>query len=154
MLRALATVLLCAAASCRADFATQVCSTAAEPAVSVRLTDAATGAPISGATVFIIELDAVEVGHESSPGQYDGAFERAGTFRVEIEAPGYEAHQVDDVTAPAQRCGPETQILQIQLRRISESLPVVIIVADEEGGATWHQGRLTPAGDAEPSSTK
>ncbi|MEM7206129.1 MAG: hypothetical protein AAF628_38100 [Planctomycetota bacterium] len=106
------------------------------------MTDATSGNPISGATVFIIERDAVEIGHESSPGQYDGAFERAGTFRVEIEAPGYVAHQVDDVTAPEQRCGPETQILEIQLRRIFETLPAVIVVTDDQGSATWRQAWL------------
>lgn len=106
-MRALLSVLLLTVpfpfGSCLGD-QTTVCTPVILDGLSVTLTDAETGAPISGATLTLTEGEFSEVMRELNAGQYVGASERAGTYRLTIEADGFSPRTEENIVVTANVC--------------------------------------------------
>lgn len=104
------------------DFGNPICPAVAEPAVIVEVRSAATGAPeaknASGVLVDGTYTDSLRVTEETGEGiplALAGGFERAGTYTVRIEKPGFEAWVRDGVEVDEGECGPKTERLTARL---------------------------------------
>ena len=117
-MRATLSVLLLAAqlpfGSCLDDQGV-ICTANLVYGLSVTLTDADTGAPISGATLTLTEGDFSEVMMELDAGQYVGAGERAGTYRLTIEADGFAPRTEENIVITANVCHVNPVALPISL---------------------------------------
>lgn len=95
------------------------CTPSIEPAITVTVTDAQTGAPLD-ATVrvddenFQEELQLVGV---SADGQtiYGGAFERPGTYTIWVERAGYQPTVIENVDVTKGECHVQTQRIEVRL---------------------------------------
>ena len=72
--------------------------------VSVTLTNASTGAPISNATLTLTEGTYVETMQLIASGDYVGAGERAGTYTLTAAAPGFDPRTMADLVVLADVC--------------------------------------------------
>ena len=85
---------------------TQVCTAEVRAGLAIRVVEAATGEGIVGAVVTATEGDYVETleGPASSSGAHTGAYERAGTYLLTVEAEGYVSQAVNDVEVVSEPC--------------------------------------------------
>jgi hypothetical protein len=101
-----------------------VCTTEAVPAIIVEVRDAGTQAPAAnGATGYARDGD-VEVVLENWDPQEDaltlvGAYERAGTYSVTVEKPGYQSWKQGAVVVTRGECHVRTARLTANLQPIS-----------------------------------
>ncbi len=74
--------------------------------VNASVTDAETGAAVSGATLTLTEGDYSEIMEEvsSGSGQYVGAGERAGTYALTIAADGYASQMIENIVVEGDEC--------------------------------------------------
>lgn len=99
------------------------CTTGVEPGIVVQVRDAATQAPAaSGATgvvsegSFSSELQPGDLGENAL--ELHGAGERAGTYTVTVDKPGYQQWKQDGVRVSDGRCHVHTVTLQANLVRV------------------------------------
>ena len=89
--------------------------------LTVHLSDAGTGAPISGASLILREGAYVETMQEIlpdfEPGTYVGAGERAGTYTLTVQAAGYEGQSIEDIVVTADICHVTGRTLDVELSR-------------------------------------
>ena len=85
------------------------------PAVEVNLTNAQTGAPISGATLTLIDGEYSETLQESGSGAYLGAFGRSATYTLMIQAEGFTQATLEALEAASDECGVVTSAYPVQL---------------------------------------
>ena len=87
--------------------------------LTVRLSDAATGDPISGATLVLTEGAYVETMQELSaefnPGAYVGAGERPGRYTLTVQAEGYQSTVIEDIVVIADICHVIGRALDVEL---------------------------------------
>jgi hypothetical protein len=81
-----------------------VCTTLYAYGVSVTLTNATTGEPISDATLTLTDRAYVETMQLIPTGDYVGAGERAGTYTLTAAAPGFETKMIADLEVTADEC--------------------------------------------------
>ncbi|MEJ7758295.1 MAG: hypothetical protein WKF55_01755 [Gemmatimonadaceae bacterium] len=100
------------------------CATVRTPAIVVEIRDGRTGAPLANAARGAVHdgayIDSLRPYEGSGPGPANlvsrrAADERPGTYRVEVNHPGYRTWTVGGVRAVSERCGVRTS-------RISASL--------------------------------
>lgn len=74
--------------------------------LNVTVTDAATGAAVTGATLTLTEQGRAytEILAEIQPGVYVGAGERPGQYTLIVEAPGYRAQTITGIVITADEC--------------------------------------------------
>lgn len=117
ILRVLLLALVVAANACG-----QVCTAILKPGIVLTIVDGATGTPIEGeATVVATEGSYSETVSLPSippaPGHAVLAFERAGTYRVEVHAVGYLPWVMSSVHVSRDDCHVETVALTSRLTR-------------------------------------
>ena len=101
-----------AAAGCRSGV---VCTLEARAGVNVNLADE-DGDPISGAVLTLSEGDYSEIMQGGfDAGGYAGAFERAGTYTLTVEADRFETAVVEDILVAAGVCHVEAVTLDVTL---------------------------------------
>lgn len=87
--------------------------------LTVRLSDAATGDPISGATLVLTEGAYIETMQELSaefnPGAYVGAGERPGIYTLTVQAEGYQSTVIQDIVIVSDVCHVIGRALDVQL---------------------------------------
>ena len=87
--------------------------------LTVRLSDAATGEPIAGATLVLSDGSYVETMQELSadfdPGAYVGAGERPGTYTLTVQADGYQSTVIEDIGILADICHVIGRALDVEL---------------------------------------
>ena len=81
-----------------------ICTAEWVSGVTVNLTDAATGEPITGATLTLTEGDYTETMENPGSGFYSGAGERPGTYTLTIGATGYESQTRTDLVVHDAPC--------------------------------------------------
>lgn len=110
-----------------------VCTTESEPAVIVDLRDVDTTTPVEGATIQLTDEDGgySEPMREIGEGEYRGGFERPGTYSLTVTVAGYRSVTRSGVVAPARQCGPETQLVTIELE--PETIPILVIREEKPG---------------------
>lgn len=88
--------------------------------LNATVTDAATGAAITGATLTLTDESQpyTEILDEIRPGVYVGAGERPGQYTLIAEAPGYRAQTITGIVITADEC---------------HVIPVQVQVAMQEG---------------------
>lgn len=103
------------------------CPAVAEPAVVVEVENADTGMPEAEDAVGILEegafRDTMEVADRDSEGTplaLAGAYERVGTYRIQIEKSGFEDWTRSGVEVEAGECGPRTERLTAALEPVAE----------------------------------
>src|SRR5438876_6759286 len=72
--------------------------------VSSSVTNAATGAPITNATLTLQDGDYTEVMQSFPTGDYVGAGERAGTYTLTAQAPGFETKTIEGIVVTQGEC--------------------------------------------------
>ena len=101
------------------DSAVVRCTEEARPGVLVTLTDAATGEPISGATMTLTEdgFEWILVESSSSiiPGVYSGVSERPGIYTLNVRADGYHEVVREDIVVEADICHVQTASIEVQM---------------------------------------
>jgi hypothetical protein len=117
MLRVLLVALVVAANGCG-----QVCTAILKPGIALTIVDGATGNPIEGeGTVVATEGSYSETvslpGVPPAPGFAALAYERPGTYRVEIQVPGYLPWVMSSVRVSRDDCHVETVALTARLTR-------------------------------------
>jgi hypothetical protein len=98
----------------------KVCTTLYAYGLSVQLTDASTGQPITGATLTLSDGDYQEVmiAFPGPAGNYAGAGERAGTYTLVVTAQGYQSKTVDSIVVTANECHVIGVHLDVQLQPV------------------------------------
>ena len=93
------------------------CTQELRSGIVVEVYDAATGEPISTATVTLADGDYVEVlgPDDGFDGSYPGAWERAGVYEVEVIAPGYQPASRSGVRVESDRCHVDGVRIEIEL---------------------------------------
>ena len=81
-----------------------VCTDLFAYGVSASVASAASDAPIAQATLTLREGDYSEVMQSFPNGDYVGAGERAGTYTLIAEAPGFETKIIPDIVVTADEC--------------------------------------------------
>lgn len=98
-----------------------VCTDEARPGIRVTIVDAATGSPVEGdVTVIATEgsyTDTVNLPAADGPRMALLAFERAGTYRVEVQGPGYAAWLAPPVRVTEDDCHVRTVDLTARLEK-------------------------------------
>ena len=116
ILRVLLVAFIFAANGCA-----QGCDAVSKPGIVLTIVDGATGNPIEEATVIATEGSYSETVNLPSsppaPGHAVLAFERPGTYRVEVQAPGYLPWIMSSVRVTRDDCHVETVVLTAQLTR-------------------------------------
>lgn len=113
-------------ASCDRSPSAIACLAVVLPAIEVEVRDAATGRPAAGGARGAVQdggyVDSLRVVGWTGPGIHDStahrmaaAYERAGTYAVQIQKPGYETWQASGVRVRRVTCGVETRRLQAEL---------------------------------------
>lgn len=104
------------------DFGNPICPATAEPAVIVEVRDAVTEDPeAENAEGVLIDgdyTDSLRIQEETDDGipvTLAGGFERAGTYSVRIDKPGFQTWTRDDVDVDDGECGPETERLNARI---------------------------------------
>lgn len=110
-----------------------VCTAESEPAVIVDLRDVGTAAPVEGAAIQLTDEDGgySEPMREIGEGEYRGGFERPGTYSLTVTVTGYRSVTRNGIVAPARQCGPETQLVTIELE--PETIPILVIREEKPG---------------------
>ena len=72
--------------------------------LSATVSDGDTGAAISDARLTLTEGDFSETMMDFMAGRYAGAGERAGTYTLIVEAPGYQSQTVEDIFVDKDVC--------------------------------------------------
>jgi hypothetical protein len=131
------------------------CTTELNTGVFVELSDAVTGAPISGATLTLRDgkqyRETMQEVQSKPTAEYIGATDVAGNFDLSISAEGYDPDTRSGIDVRWDECDLLTQKLQIRLTPMATARPhPVIVVIDNgiEGAETqswrvWHDSRKT-----------
>ena len=116
--------------SCDNSSGPQVCTSEAEPAIEVQITDATTGRFIAKDAKGVIQDGSYEdsLRHatitQTVPklivSSLTAGAERAGTYQVKINLEGYESWTRMNIKVPEGECGPKTQFLRVRLREIEQ----------------------------------
>ena len=100
-----------------------LCTASIEPAIRIEVLDAATNAPISCGAQAVIEKSGFQetVKNEAGAGCYDGnmlqgAYERAGVYKVTVTKSGYSPWSADNVTVTSDICHVKTVTLQAMMQ--------------------------------------
>jgi len=116
ILRALLVAFVVAANGCG-----QACDAVLKAGIVLTIVDGATGNPIEEATVIATEGSYSETVNLPSsppaPGHAVLAFERPGTYRVEVQAPGYLPWVMSSVRVSRDDCHVQTVELTARLTR-------------------------------------
>lgn len=72
--------------------------------VNAEVTNAATNAPISGATLTLKDGTYIEVMQSVTAGEYFGAGERKGTYTLTVAAAGFQTVTVENIVVRADPC--------------------------------------------------
>ena len=91
-----------------------VCTDEARPGVVVHVLDATSGVGLSGASGTVREGEYVET-LQGMQTMLAGAYERAGTYRVEVTRPDYQPWLQEDVQVTRDRCHVRTVTLDARL---------------------------------------
>lgn len=98
------------AAGCCGTFDGPICTMQFVYGLTVQVTDE-NGDPVVGATLTLTEAEYVEVvpgppgsGVELEGGTYLGAGERAGTYTLTVESPGFEPVTIENIVIEADEC--------------------------------------------------
>jgi hypothetical protein len=84
---------------------TQACTTEYRFGVSVTLRNARSGAPVTGATVVIVDGSYHEtMSTFGQPGSYAGAGEREGAYTLSVAAPGFVSPAARTVVVTGSEC--------------------------------------------------
>lgn len=102
MRKTLLTLILLIPAGCRSGGA--ACTLLYAYGVSATVTDVATGAPITKATLTLTDGSYQETMQSFGDGEYVGAGERAGTYTLTATAPGYQGRVITDIVVTADQC--------------------------------------------------
>ena len=104
------------------DFGNPICPTVADPAVIVEVRNAVTEAPeAENAEGVLIDgnyIDSLRIKEETDEGipvALAGGFERAGTYTVRIDKPGFQTWTREGVDVDEGECGPETERLNARI---------------------------------------
>lgn len=97
------------------------CTQERRAGISVTLTDAITGNPISGGTLIITEGSYQEKLQSPFPGLYLGAHERDGLYTLTVSVPTYVPNTVTNIQVPKDDCHVITQVFQFALSKASPS---------------------------------
>ena len=81
-----------------------VCTDLYAYGVSVTVTDAGTGQPVTNATLTLTDGAYTEVMQYIPTGDYVGAGERAGTYTLTAGAPGYQSQTIENIVVTADEC--------------------------------------------------
>ncbi len=140
------------------DSAVVRCTEEDRPGVLVTLTDAATGEPISGATLTLTEdgFEWILVESSSSiiPGVYAGVSERPGIYTLFVRADGYHDVVREIVVVEEDTCHVQTVSVDVQMTANDGS--TVGRLQLEFNGLGWlgagfvYEGRLTVDHGSEP----
>lgn len=92
------------------------CFDIAAPALSITVLDADTQAPVPATVVVIDDAYVSELGPEASVnGVYQAAYERAGTYDIEVRSDGYAPERIEDVVVAEDTCHVITEELVVSL---------------------------------------
>lgn len=101
------------------DFGNPICPAVAEPAVIVEVRNAVTDDPeaenADGVLVDGEYTDSLRINEETDEGipvALAGGFERAGTYAVRIDKPGFQTWTREGVDVDEGKCGPKTKRLK------------------------------------------
>ena len=107
------------------DFGNPICPAVAEPAVVVEVRNAVTDDPeAENADGVLIDgeyTDSLRVNEETDEGiliALAGGFERAGTYTVRVEKPGFQTWTREGVDVDDGECGPKTEQLTARIEPI------------------------------------
>lgn len=89
-----------------------MCTMEARPALAIVVVDSLSGAGLAASAVAIAREGAFAETLRGADSLVSGVHERAGTYRVELSAPGYVDWSRDGVTAARDQCHVQT----VQLR--------------------------------------
>ncbi len=93
----------------------RACTTEFRYGLTVEVTSAATGAPITNATLTLTEGSYVEAMERFPTGDYVGAGERAGTYTLTAEASGFQTKTVSNIVVTADECHVKGVRLEVEL---------------------------------------
>lgn len=99
-----------------------VCGLQSLPAITVHVRDSASGGAVGQPTVLVVRDGAYVDSTDSRSGLNDpttlfAAWDRPGTYRVAVRAPGYVPWVRDHVKVPQGQCRAEGVRLEVALRR-------------------------------------
>ena len=83
--------------------------------VSATVTDQETGAPIDNATLTLVDGAYEEDMESYQSGEFVGAGERAGTYTLTADAPGYQSRTIEDIVVTADVCHVHGVHLDVEL---------------------------------------
>jgi len=92
------------------------CTTIYAYGVSATVRNAANNAPVTGATLVLVDGAYRETMMSfGPPGQYAGAGERAGTYTLAVMAPGFTTSAARTIVVTADECHVRGQVVTIDL---------------------------------------
>jgi hypothetical protein len=94
-----------------------MCTMEARPALAIVVIDSSSGAGLAAATVAIVREGAFADTLRGTDSLVSGVHERAGTYRVEVSAPGYLEWSRDGITVDRDQCHVQTVRLRALLVR-------------------------------------
>lgn len=118
MLLPLALVTACAGPGEAAD--ELVCTAEFVYAIDVQVIDTRTGEPINDISGRVRDGDFVDSLQVPGPGVAHAAGERAGTYSVEVRAPGYQPWDTAGVVATADACHVHTRQIRAALSPVRQ----------------------------------
>jgi hypothetical protein len=95
------------------------CDASVPDGVTVSLTSASGGDPVTNAILTLTGGDYTEVLGGGSDGHYYGATGRRGTFTLDIEAPGFDSKTIENIVVTRGICTINPVILSVQLEPAS-----------------------------------
>lgn len=96
---------------------TTMCTMEARSAIAVVVRDSLTGAGLAATSVAVVREDTFVDTLRGVDSVVSGAYERAGTYRVEVSSPGYRTWRRDGVRVGRDECHVQTVHLRAMLVR-------------------------------------